>query len=134
MSHSNTQQFNDVSDSHLPEKLYPMSLRVTAREKARIKTYAGDASVSRYLRDVALKGKSKRRQTDISVTVDMAARMLGMLGQSELLSNLQKIADAAEMGALPVTDELTEELRTACALVIAIRHDLISTLGIKVQS
>ncbi|WP_430415633.1 plasmid mobilization protein [Parasphingorhabdus sp.] len=133
MSRSNVQQFNAVSASPTPEKLYPMSFRVTAREKAKIKKYAGDESVSRYLRDMALKGNSKRR-SDITIKMDMAARLLGMLGQSELATNLQKIADAAEMGALPVTDELTEELRNACALILAIRIDLIEALGIKAAS
>jgi hypothetical protein len=46
---------------------------------------------------------------------------------------LAKIADAADSGALPVTDELSDELRNACALIIAIRCDLIEALGVKVQ-
>jgi len=122
-----------VNPAPPPEKLYPMSFRVTAKEKARIQDFAGDKSISHYLRQSALKGKVYKRKAETSVKVEMAARILGALGQSDISSNLRRIADAADMGALPVTDELEEELRNACALVLAIRHDLIIALGIKPQ-
>lgn len=133
MNNSSIKDSYNHSSKQMREKLYPMSFRVTAREKARIKSYAGDVSVSKYLREAALKGATSRRKTDISIKADMAARILGMLGQSELLSNLNKIAEAADQGALPVTDELTQELHGACAMVLAIRLDLIEALGIKAQ-
>lgn len=116
------------------EKLYPMSFRVTAGEKTQIKSNAGDNSVSQYLRLAALKGEVLPRKTNASIKIDMAARILGMLGQSDLHSNISKIANAAQQGALPVTEDLTQELQNACALIIAMRQDLIEALGIKAQS
>ena len=63
----------------------------------------------------------------------LLGKVLAALGHSRLSSNLNQIARASNRGALPVTDELTEELRNACALIIAIRHDLIDALGVKVR-
>ena len=43
-----------------------------------------------------------------------AAQLAG-LGQSRLASNINQIAKAANMGALPVTPDLIDELYQACA-------------------
>lgn len=125
--------FNQAANpnSARTDKLYPLSFRVTAAEKAKIKDRAKGRSVSAYLRDVAIKGKASSRKGDMAIKVDMAARVLAALGQSDLFSNLSTIADASESGALPVTEELEAELRSACALIIAMRCDLIEALGIK---
>ena len=144
MSHSTAQHFNRASVPPIPEKpisppkpkLIPMTFRATQAEREEIKALAGSQSVSEYVRESALHKKSrrKRRVNVVTPKQENAARILGLLGQSGILANLAKIADAAESGALPVTDELTDELRNACALIIAIRHDLIDALGIKVQT
>lgn len=117
-------------------KLLPMTFRVTNSERTEIKALAGTQSVSEYVRESALRKRSRRKRRAHVVTPkqENAAHILGLLGQSGILANLAKIADAAEFGALPVTDELSEELRNACALIIAIRCDLIEALGVKVQS
>lgn len=73
-----------------------------------------------------LTGKVSRRPSDLPIKIDMAARILGALGQSGALSNLSTLAEAAENGVLPMTDELGEELRVSCALIIAMRNDLIT--------
>lgn len=140
MSHLHTKTFNenagygDVSASPKP-KLLPMTFRVTNSERTEIKALAGTQSVSEYVRESALRKQSrrKRRANVIAPSQENAARILGLLGQSRILANLATIADAVEAGALPVTDELSEELRNACALIIAIRCDLIEALGVKVQ-
>lgn len=140
MSRSQSQTFNrNARDRDAPSppkpKLLPMTFRVTNSERTEIKALAGTQSVSEYVRESALRKRSrrKRRANVITPSQENAARILGLLGQSGILANLAKIADAAESGALPVTDELSEELRNACALIIAIRCDLIEALGVKVQ-
>lgn len=137
MSRIPSKPFNDLAKVRLVDpdagKLYPLSFRVTAKEKALIQTFAGDQSVSAYVRDAALKGKVSKRKIDPNIKIDMAARILGSLGQTEFFANLSALADAAKSGSLPVSDELEAELRTACALAVAIRNDLIEALGIKVQ-
>ena len=114
--------------------LHPVSFRVSAKEKARIKSLAvkRDQSVSQYVRSVALED-DMRVKTDPALQIEVAAKILGALGESGVLTNLSLIADAAASGALPVTEELEAELRSACALVLAIRSDLIHALGIKPQ-
>lgn len=140
MSQSHSKIFNRNSvDRDVPpppkSKLIPMTFRVTNSERVEIKALAGTQSVSEYVRESALRKRSRRKRRAQVVTPkqENAARILGLLGQSGVLANLAKIADAAESGALPVTDELSEELRNACALIIAIRCDLIEALGVRVQ-
>ncbi len=133
--------FNDVAVSDTdttPEakpKTTTMSFRVYKDERDEIRALAGSQTVGEYLREQALQRRSrrKRRVRPVTSTQENAARMLGLLGQTGVFDSLSRIADAAESGALPVTDELTDELRNACALIIAIRHDLIEALGIKAR-
>lgn len=137
MSVTPSKPFNNLAKVRLVNpyagKLYPLSFRVTAKEKALIQTFAGDQSVSAYVRDAALKGKVSKRKIDPNIKIDMAARILGALGQTELFASLSTLADAARSGSLPVSDELVAELQNACALSVAIRNDLIEALGIKVR-
>ncbi|MEL6227606.1 MAG: hypothetical protein AAFR01_11410, partial [Pseudomonadota bacterium] len=63
----------------------------------------------------------------------MLARLLGVLGQTRLASNLNQIAKAANIGALPVTPELEAELNDACSAVKEMRRDLIEALGIEAK-
>lgn len=133
--------FNDVSEgatkaSPQPKpKLRPRTYRATEEEHAEIKALAGSQSVSEYVRESALgrRSRRKRRKNVVAPSQENAARILALLGQAGVFDSLSRIADAAESGALPVTDELTDELRNACALIIAIRHDLIDALGVKVR-
>lgn len=109
----------------------PMSFRVTPQEKTAIKAYAGDKSVSRYLREVALKGQTSARPSSVSIKMDMAAQILAELGKSGVFQNLQKLSDAAECGALPLTDETLAEIEAACATIIALRADLMNALRVR---
>lgn len=146
MTCSPIQEFNrcaDLAEAGVKklEKLHPLSFRVNAKEKARIRSFAErhKMSVSQYVRFTALNGEVETSQTpstrpDPAFRIEMAARVLGALGSSGVLSNLSALANAAEGGALPMTESLEAELREACALVVAIRRDLIEALGIKAQS
>ncbi|WP_416877403.1 hypothetical protein [Litorimonas sp.] len=118
--------------SKTKETLHPVSFRVTSSEKAKLKLLAGKDSVSTYVRHAALQGDTNKNSS-LSIKTDMAARILGALGQSGIAANLNKIADAAMDGALPLSEDLEEELRATCALVLAIRKDLIEALGIKAK-
>jgi len=60
------------------------------------------------------------------------ASALAALGASRLGSNLNQIAKAAHQGALPVTEELEADLRTACAQVAELRVQLLLALGMKI--
>ncbi|PHR92439.1 MAG: hypothetical protein COA69_08685 [Robiginitomaculum sp.] len=136
MSASPIRIFNAASEPTSDKEItVPISFRVTLLEKSKIKKLAGSQSVSNYLRREALGGKvaSKRKKRLPDLDDKRLARLLGALGQSRLSSNMNQIAKAANMGALPVTDDLVVELHTACADIRAMRHDIITALGIKAE-
>lgn len=109
----------------------PFSLRLTFEERAALDRMAGGKPLGAYIRDrllgerVARRASRRRPKTD-----DVAmARALSALGQSRLSSNLNQIAKAANMGALPVTPELEDELQAACADIQRMRQALMYALG-----
>jgi len=143
MSHSSyADTFSKVASrkqSAKPEKQKrppPLSVRVSDEEKALLKRQAGNRSINGYIRHKlfgdAVNPKSVRRSP--SVDKEALAKALGALGQSRLSSNLNQIAKAANMGALPVSPELVAELNRACVDIQAMRRYLIAALGIKPEA
>lgn len=59
--------------------------------------------------------------------------MLADLGRSRLSNNLNQLAKAANLGALPLTQEVEAELSAACAAIRYMRHALLVALGIERQ-
>ncbi|MCF6293427.1 MAG: MobC family plasmid mobilization relaxosome protein [Robiginitomaculum sp.] len=121
-----------------PKYPQPYSLRLTYDERALLDRAAGKLPLSVYIRsrlfgDTISKRSFKhppRRKRLPSYDQKALAQLLGALGQSRLASNMNQIAKAANMGALPVTDDLVAELSRACADIATMRSDLISALGI----
>ena len=117
-----------------PDYPSPFSLRLSKEERAILRQRAGKRSMGEYIRnklfgEAATPRKVKRRNpTDADQT--NAAQLAG-LGQSRLASNMNQIAKAANIGALPVTPDLVQELHQACADIAAMRVALIASLGIK---
>lgn len=121
--------------------LPPFSIRFSEDERARLDQAAGALSLAAYIRlklfseDDAppTRRKLTRKQYQPSAELAVLGHMLGSLGKSRLASSLNQIAKAANMGALPVTPELEQELHDACAAVLSMRQKLISALGVKAQ-
>lgn len=113
----------------------PISLRVTAKERDLLKELAGQRSVNAYIREKVFGDQASPRRSYRKPRPDEAAlgKALALLGQSRLSSNLNQIAKAANLGTLPVTPDLTEELAAACADIRTMRDELIASLGIKSQ-
>lgn len=111
----------------------PLSVRVSEEERAILNREAAGRSVNGYIREKLFGPDVVRRRVRKAPSVDQEAlgRVLGALGKSRLSSNLNQIAKAANMGALPVSPELAKELHEACAEIRAMRADLIKALGIK---
>lgn len=121
-----------------PEKLVPMSFRVTEEEREQIRKDAGTLAVSTYIRQKLVGEKALQRkpihthkQQQPGIDHKTLAQMLGMLGQSELATSLIALALAAQSGALPVTPEVSERLQMACDEVQDIRILLIRALNVK---
>jgi hypothetical protein len=120
----------------------PVSVRLSWEEYDRLLHDAGTLSMAAYIR-LSLFGEGEiaphrkpytRKRTSPSSELVMLAKMLGGLGQSEIAANLADIADAARIGALPVSPELEAEISVACEAVQEMRERLIMALGVKPRS
>ncbi|WP_457488887.1 plasmid mobilization protein [Tardiphaga sp. P5_C10] len=95
----------------------PLSVRFSDAEKAHMRLLAAGKPLGQFIRDRALDGQSEPRRANKPIVkeADALGRLLGLLGQSRLASNLNQIAKAANLGAMPVTTELETDLSQACA-------------------
>lgn len=110
----------------------PFSIRFTFEERAALDKAAAGIPLGAYIRQKLFDGElTPRRTRGHAPVADHAAlgKVLGALGASRLSSNLNQIAKAAHIGALPVTPELEEELSEACRSVRDMRSDLMRALG-----
>lgn len=120
----------------------PFCIRFSDQERTELDQRRGVLSLAAFIRlklfnedgDISKQRKRMtRKHFSPSAEMTMIATMLGGLGKSRLASNMNQIAKAANIGALPVTPELQNELSTACADIQAMRHALITALGLKDQ-
>jgi len=95
------------------KKPAPFSLRLTEEEKATLLRHAKGQPLGSYIKDQLFNNKNT------NITKNDAATVLAILGSSDIARSMACIAKAAEIGAMAVTPELTEELQGACA---DIRH------------
>ena len=117
----------------------PFSIRFTEEEKARLEREAGTRSLAAHIRlklfgDAASlrdQWKPSRKRPLPPVDRQALGKALGELGKSRLASNLNQIAKAANIGTLPVTADLIDEVRGACADVRSMRRALMTALGLK---
>lgn len=126
--------FQSATATTKPKYPPPFSLRLSEDERAILRRRAGKRSMGEYIRsklfgEDATPRKVKRRNPTED-DQENAAQLAG-LGQSRLASNMNQIAKAANMGALPVTPDLENELHQACADIAFMRRALIASLGLK---
>lgn len=118
------------------DKARPLSVRFSDAEKTRLAYLAAGKPLGQFIRERALDGQSEPRRVSKPVVkdADTLGRLLGLLGQSRLASNLNQLAKAANVGALPVTAELEADLRQACDEIFKMRGLLLSALGVQIVS
>lgn len=116
----------------------PFSIRFTDAERAYLKRKAGNLSLAAHIRrqlfpeDMRLqKRNATKRVRQPSVDHQELASVLARLGQSRLSQNLNQIAKSVNMGVLPVTPDLIDELIEACREVRQLRADVMAALGMK---
>ncbi|MGR3551655.1 hypothetical protein [Pseudooceanicola sp.] len=110
----------------------PFSLRLNVEEREMLEVAAANMPLGSYIKAKLFDGDLSPRRTRGQAPVkDHAAlaQVLGMLGNMRLASNLNQLARSANIGTLPLTPEVEEELATACAAVIAMRAELMRALG-----
>lgn len=128
------QPFNAVSTGKKPNsKTKPFCIRLTKSEREYLSKKAGKRPLGSYIRSQLLNDQEQRRKVQRRPNPDDAkiSQLLAVLGQSRLPQNLNQIAKAANMGALPVSQELITELHQACADIGYMRSELISALGLQ---
>ena len=123
--------FNDIASKPFKKREAPFSLRLSFEEKAALKEMAGDEPLGAYIKAVLFDEARTVVQRSKGITRDDQAvgRALGQLGKSRLSQNLNQLAKAVNMGALPVTPETESELKEACRAVQDMRNALMAALS-----
>jgi hypothetical protein len=126
---------NDAVLARIPESSKakrgaPFSLRLTVKERADLETLADGQPLGAFIKSRLFSGaqyRSRARQVDR----EALGKVLGALGQSRISQNLNQIAKAANIGALPVTPDLIEELHQTCAELKSLREGIMAALGLR---
>lgn len=110
----------------------PFSLRLSKEERQKLELAASGMPLGPFIKAKLFEGDLSPRKTRGQAPVkDHAAlaRALGLLGNLRLANNLNQLAKAANMGALPLSPEVEEELTATCAAVLVVRMELMKALG-----
>ena len=108
----------------------PFSLRLTEAERADLKTKADGEPLGAYIKSRLFTGAHYRSRAK-RVDREALGKVLGTLGKSRIPQNLNQIAKAANIGAMPVTPELLEELHETCAELKSLRQEIMAALGLR---
>lgn len=114
----------------------PFSLRLTFEQRARLEREAEGMSLSAYVQWRLFSPDTpppRRRGLNPVKDQQAMARLLGLLGQSRISSNLNQLARSANSGSLPVTPETEGELREALAGVHEMRRLLMDALNLQAE-
>lgn len=136
MSHLRRDFSKASAKSGRKKALPPFSQRLSVEERAKLDAAAAGMPLGPFIKAKLFDGDlSPRRTRGAAPVKDHAAlaRALGLLGNLRLANNLNQLAKAANIGALPMTSEVEEELMATCAAVLAIRMELMKALGYDVE-
>ncbi|MEM6889981.1 MAG: hypothetical protein AAF636_17855 [Pseudomonadota bacterium] len=114
------------------DKPAPFSLRLSREERDQLERAAAGMPLGQFIRQKLFEGDlTPRRTRGQRPLKDHSAlgRVLGALGNSRLSNNLNQLAKAAHLGALPVTPDLEADLFEACETIRAMRRDLMIAIG-----
>lgn len=100
----------------------PFSLRLSDKERARLRHEAGSRSLGGYIR-LRLFESGKPLRSEL-------AEVLGLLGQSQIADNLQTLADEALSGSLLLDKQTLKQIAEACAHIAHMWSCLIKALGL----
>ncbi len=110
----------------------PFSLRLSKDERAKLEAAAGGMALGPFIKAKLFDGDLTPRRTRGQAPVKdhtALAQALGLLGNMRLANNLNQLAKQANMGALPMSPDVEEELMATCAAVLAIKVELMRALG-----
>ncbi|MEO0383170.1 MAG: hypothetical protein AAF234_06400 [Pseudomonadota bacterium] len=110
----------------------PLTLRLTVEERETLKRQANESglSVSAYVRSRVFQKSGQRKTYPAKDRVELA-RLLGLLGQSEIATNLDTLADEASCGSLLLDEDTQAKIQAAYDHVCFMRECLIAVLGLR---
>lgn len=112
----------------------PYSLRLSETEHARLACEAAGAPLGTYIRAKVLEEPvlARVRKSGISIADrNVLAQLIALLGRSRVFSNLNQLAQAANTGSLPATQQTEAALIQALTNLHEIRRLLLIALGLK---
>ncbi|CUJ29981.1 hypothetical protein [Cognatishimia activa] len=122
--------FNTVAAASPKKRDAPFSLRLSFEEKTELAKMAAGEPLGAYIKAVLFdEARTGVRRSKTPAREGQAVgRALGDLGKSRLSQNLNQLAKAVNMGALPVTPETEAEIQDACRAVKDMRDALMDAL------
>lgn len=115
----------------------PFSLRLSADERSRLISEAAGAPLGTYIRAKVLGGVPPVRMRRSGLAIEdrkTLAQLVALLGRSRIANNLNQLAHAAHIGALPLDPETLADLVEALEAVRQMRRLLIASLGLKPEA
>lgn len=125
------------SSPHTVKHPSPLSIRLTEAERALLKRKAGIKPLATYAREQLVgEALTKRKTVKKAPEIDkvLLAKILGLLGKSELAKALCLLAVAAESGSAILDEDTDAQVKEACADIRDIRLILIKALGLRTSS
>ncbi|WP_282128461.1 hypothetical protein [Roseobacter litoralis] len=128
-------KLNAIAKKQAKKKPAPFSLRLTFEERTRLEELAGDEPLGSYIKRKVFDGQgtsNKRARSKLRRPIKddaSLAKLLALLGSSRTANNLNQLAKAVNIGALPVVEETEKDIRRACADIAAMRETLLRALG-----
>lgn len=134
-----TPTFEQAADGSAPRVRHkrpaPLSIRLSQTERDRLLADARGERLGTYIKSRLFGGGAMHRPRATTIADQQAlAKLLALLGRSHLASNLNQLAKAVNIGALPLTPETEAELLEAILDVRAMRHLLVAALGRKPEA
>ena len=108
----------------------PFSIRLTHSERVVLESEAEGMPLGGYIKAKVLNGIPLKRARAVEDRKALA-QALALLGQTRFSSNLNQLAHLGNIGALPLSPEIEEELRACFQHVAEIRALLIKAVGLK---
>lgn len=113
----------------------PLSLRLSAGERAELERLAGERSLNGYIRGRLFAGSEtlqapRTRQTTIHDDASLA-QVLRALGNAECIRDIGNLRVAYDEGNVFLGEEAELAVRQACADIAVMRRDLVVALGLK---
>ena len=126
---SNSSRKAEFSKVAAAKRRPPFSLRLSHEERAELERRADGMPLGAFIKSRLFAGGVGARVRTKQVDRAALAKILAAIGQSRVPNNLNQIAKAANIGTLPVTPELEEDLRAACSEIALLRTSILTAIG-----